>query len=87
MKRLAIVVSLASLASLSGGSVAAADNRATAYRNCDALNRVYPHGVGRRGAVDRTSGRPVTNFTRNNAVYNANTGRDRDGDKIACEKR
>jgi hypothetical protein len=28
----------------------------------------------------------VTNFTRNRAVYLANTARDRDKDKIACEK-
>jgi hypothetical protein len=59
----------------------------TQYPNCKALNVRYPHGVGLPGARDHTSGVPVTTFTRNRAVYLANTGRDRDKDKIACEKR
>ncbi len=44
--------------------------------------------MGRHGAHDHTaSGKnPVTNFTRNDAVYEANTARDRDKDGIACEK-
>jgi hypothetical protein len=64
-------------------------HHATSYKNCDALNRVYPHGVGRKGARDIVRGktRPVTNFTVNTAVYNANKARDRDKDGIACEKR
>jgi hypothetical protein len=45
-----------------------------------------PHGVGKRGAHDHTSGRPVTNFFRNNRLYAANTSLDRDRDGIACEK-
>ena len=67
------------------------------YKNCTELNRVYPHGVGKKGARDRTSGRPVTNFTVNNTVYAYNDGApkryfreydlDRDNDGIACEKR
>lgn len=58
------------------------------YKNCAALNKVYPHGVGKKGAKDHVSGKakPVTNFTVNNAVYNANTKRDADKDGIACEK-
>jgi hypothetical protein len=44
--------------------------------------------VGRPGATDHTSGAaPVTTFTVNRQVYEANTGRDGDGDGIACEKR
>ena len=59
----------------------------TKYSNCAKLNRVYPHGVGRKGAHDRvTSGHPVTNFTVNTTVYNANKARDRDKDGVACEK-
>ncbi|HUR75691.1 MAG TPA: excalibur calcium-binding domain-containing protein [Sporichthya sp.] len=59
------------------------------YKNCAALNKDYPHGVGRKNAVDHVSGssRPVTNFHKNNALYAANKKSDRDGDKIACEKR
>lgn len=60
---------------------------AKTYANCDALHQDYPHGVGRPGATDHTSGStPVTTFTVNRAVYDANTGRDRDDDGIACEK-
>ena len=61
--------------------------KAKTYQNCTALNKAYPHGVGKPGARDKTSGKPVTNFTRNTAVYNANTKSDRDKDKIACEKK
>lgn len=58
------------------------------YKNCTELNKAYPAGVGLPGAKDKVSGktRPVTNFTRNAAVYKANTHLDRDKDKIACEK-
>ena len=56
------------------------------FANCTAMHRVYAHGVGRRYAHDHTSGTPVTNFFRNNALYSANSGSDRDHDGIACEK-
>ncbi len=58
------------------------------YANCTALNKDYPHGVGRKGAWDRVSGstRPVTNFKRSDKLYNLNTGRDGDRDGVACEK-
>ena len=59
------------------------------FANCTALNRTYPHGVGRKGATDHVSGasKRVTNFAVNTAVYNANKKSDRDKDGIACEKR
>jgi hypothetical protein len=57
------------------------------YRNCKALNRAYPHGVGRPGARDKTSGRPVTIFRVSRSVYSQNTHLDRDRDGVACEKR
>jgi uncharacterized membrane protein len=60
---------------------------AKTYKNCTALNKAYPHGVGRKGARDKTSGTPVTNFKVSNSLYAANSGSDRDGDGIACEKR
>jgi hypothetical protein len=61
---------------------------ATVFANCAALNAVYPHGVGRTGAVDHVSGssKPVTDFLVDDALYNANPGRDGDGDGVACEK-
>jgi len=62
---------------------------ASAYANCTALRAYDPHGVGRPGAVDHTSGRPVTNFLVSAAQYQAamaaNPDLDRDGDGIACE--
>ena len=51
------------------------------------MQRTYRHGVGKSGARDRTSGRPVTNFTRSTSLYLANRHLDRDRDGIACEKR
>lgn len=57
------------------------------FTNCAQLNRKFPHGVGKPGAKDKTSGKPVTNFTRSTAWYNKNSGKDRDHDNIACEKR
>lgn len=56
------------------------------FTNCTELNAVYPHGVGKTGATDQTSGKPVTTFTVDDALYDANKGSDRDGDGIACEK-
>jgi hypothetical protein len=54
------------------------------------FNNKYPHGVGRRGAHDQTSGTPVTNFKRSTRIYkraiNHNSDLDRDRDGIACEK-
>lgn len=61
------------------------------YKNCTALNKKYPHGVGKANAKDKTkSGAPVTSFKRSTKIYNTamsyNRGLDRDKDGIACEK-
>lgn len=66
---------------------AAPADAAKRYSNCASLNKAYPHGVGKPGARDKTSGVRVTNFKRSKSLYNANRGSDRDGDGIACEKR
>jgi hypothetical protein len=60
---------------------------AVTFKNCKALNARYPHGVGRVGARDHTSGEPVTTFRRSNRLYRANKGHDGDHDGIACEKK
>jgi hypothetical protein len=61
------------------------------YKNCTNLNKKYPHGVGKVGARDHTSGEPVTTFKRSNRIYRIamsyNRGLDRDKDAIACEKK
>jgi len=64
-----------------------ADAATKKYKNCKALNSKYPHGVGKKGAHDKTSsGDPVTNFRVSSAVYDRNKHLDRDKDRIACEK-
>jgi hypothetical protein len=59
------------------------------HDNCTNFNQRWEHGVGRRGAVDQTSGDRVTTFLRSNRKYrravNHNPDLDRDGDEIACE--
>ena len=52
------------------------------FANCTAMHQVYPHGVGRPGAVDNGG---VTDFYVSAALYNANTKSDRDKDGVACE--
>lgn len=60
------------------------------YKNCTNLNKRYPHGIGRPGARDKTSGTPVAGFKENLKLYNLalsyNRGLDRDKDGIACER-
>jgi excalibur calcium-binding domain-containing protein len=60
------------------------------FKNCTALNKKYPHGVGKAKARDKTSGERVTTFKRNTALYNRamsyNKRLDGDKDGIACEK-
>lgn len=82
-----VVVGLALSAAALGSIAVSAPASAQTYSNCKALNADYPHGVGKPGAVDSTSGRPVTTFTVDANLYAQNEGRDRDGDGIACEKR
>ena len=57
------------------------------YKNCTAMNKKYPHGVGIPGARDKTSSKKVTNYYRSKALYLKNKNLDRDKDNIACEKR
>ncbi len=90
----ALTISLALFASIGGvtaaTSPAGAASRPGWTKNCTALNKKFPHGVGRVNAHDHTSGTPVTNFKHSNALYKKamsyNKGLDRDKDKIACEK-
>ena len=85
---------LGAVLSVTGGSLLAAPASAAlprpkTYANCTALNKVFPHGIGKTGARDKTgaSSKPVTTFTRHDATYRLNTKSDRDKDGIACEKR
>lgn len=91
--RKAAAVMIAVLLATVGASVAPAAT-AKSYKNCTALNKDYPHGVGRRGAKDKTSGKRVRNFKVSTRLYQRYDGKpraerdlDRDNDGIACEKR
>ncbi len=98
-RRLTAIIALAGILAIVPASVQASvappvdpgtySTAARSFANCTALNKVYPHGVGKPGARDHVSGstQPVTNFKVSRPLYRANKGMDRDGDKIACEKR
>ena len=92
MKRIfsSTVASFFLVASFTGNVFAA---EATKYKNCTALNKVYPGGVSQNGAVDMTkkngkliAAKPKKGATVDDAVYEANRKLDRDKDGIACEK-
>lgn len=34
---------------------ATAPKRVPTYKNCTALNKIYPHGIGRKGARDKVA--------------------------------
>ena len=92
LKKLLIASLAASAVVLSATAVpASAAPAPKSYKNCTELNKVYPHGVGLRGARDRTTGKPVTTFRIDKTLYNLNDGGfrqydlDRDNDGIACE--
>lgn len=88
MRKLIMIVAGASLA-LGPAAVATSADAAPVktYKNCTKLNKDYPHGVGKPGARDKTSGKPVTTFKRSASLYKQNKSRDRDKDGIACEKK
>jgi hypothetical protein len=93
-RRIAATLVLANLAT-AGLAVAASTGEAAStvasarWTNCDHVHAYWPHGVGRRDAVDHTTGTRVTNFKHSNRLYriamNHNSGLDADKDKIACE--
>ena len=85
MKRVvfATMLAVSLLLPLSSAPVAAT----THFKNCTAMHVKYPHGVGKPGAIDHTTGVKVRTFKKSTVLYNANKSLDRDHDNIACEKR
>ena len=66
-------------------SLPSANAGTKAFKNCTELNKVYPGGVAKPGAVNiggSTKKEPIID----GALYKANKKSDRDGDGIACEK-
>jgi hypothetical protein len=55
------------------------------FKNCTEMNKVYPGGVAKLGAVNQ-GGVTKNNPKFDDALYLANKKSDRDGDGIACEK-
>jgi hypothetical protein len=58
---------------------------AAPFSSCAQVNARYLHGVGLVEARDRTSGTPVTTFTRSDQLYALAVSLDSDHDGIACE--
>ncbi|MBV9870372.1 MAG: excalibur calcium-binding domain-containing protein [Frankiaceae bacterium] len=60
------------------------------FTNCTAVNRHWPHGIGKKHAHDHTTGTPVTTFKHSSHLYrhamSINSGLDGDKDGIACER-
>lgn len=65
--------------------------KVVAYRNCAILQKAYPHGVGKKGAVDKIGGtvkaNRVKNFLVHDKLFAKNIKLDRDKDGVACEKK
>jgi hypothetical protein len=92
-RRIAVLIGMIAIAVSAAVATASAGIGAspTWLHNCKTVNQRYPHGVGRVGAHDHTTGTPVTSFKRSNALYalvkKYHPGLDRDHDGIACEAR
>jgi hypothetical protein len=68
VKSLAVLIAV-TLAFLLLASVGSAAKAPAWTKNCTALNKRYPHGLGRLAARDKTSGTPVRNFKRSTTLY------------------
>ncbi len=68
MKRTKVVGAVGFLLMGVVGAVPVQAHNTGIHDNCTNFNRKYPHGAGRRGAVDQ--GGNVTNFLRSNWRYN-----------------
>lgn len=80
-----IFVSLATLLILGQQMNIAQAVKIKKFKNCTELNRVYPHGVAKKGYKKTASGYTDKPFV-NNKLYKANQGSDRDKDGVACER-
>ncbi|RZS86890.1 excalibur calcium-binding domain-containing protein [Motilibacter rhizosphaerae] len=75
-------------AGLSAAELPAAASGARHFANCTQMHTVYIGGVARPGATDkrRHGGHAKYAPKVSAALYNANSGSDRDHDGIACEQ-
>jgi hypothetical protein len=70
---------------ISASSIGPTNAAVKVFKNCTALNKVYPGGVALPGAVN-SGGATKMEPKYDKALYNANKKSDRDKDGIACEK-
>jgi hypothetical protein len=83
MKR--IPISFALIITLFILTISPVNAAAKMFKNCTELNKVYPGGVAKPGAVNK-GGATKKEPTIDAVLYKANKKSDRDGDGIACEK-
>ena len=80
MKRIILVIVLSLMFPIS-----ATATEIKKFKNCTELNKVYPHGVAKKGYSNKggtLKGKPLVN----NKIYKLNSKSDRDKDGIACER-
>lgn len=56
------------------------------YSNCSALNKDFPGGVSKSSKVKNQGGKTKYQPKVDAKIYEANKGKDRDKDGIACER-
>ena len=87
MKRMfAAILSFILLFSISYGFANHAEAGAKSYKNCTELNKDYKGGVAKTSSVKNKGGKTKHKPHVSKELYEANKGKDRDKDGIACEK-
>jgi hypothetical protein len=82
MKKMIIATMLLGVAL---GMMSTAQAATKVFKNCTALNKIYPGGVALPGAIN-SGGATKQKPRYDKALYIANKKSDRDKDGIACEK-
>lgn len=70
----------------SSSHVVEAKTKIVKFKNCKDLNKVYKGGVARTAKTKNKGGKTKFKPFVSKALYDANKGRDRDKDGIACER-
>ncbi|XKE75715.1 excalibur calcium-binding domain-containing protein [Cytobacillus firmus] len=86
-KLLSAIITLCLLASLSFSPAASAKTaKIKTYKNCTELNKYYKGGVARTAGIKNKGGKTKYKPYVSAKLYDANKSKDRDKDKIACER-
>lgn len=85
-KVLSVIISAGLAIGLSFGYADKADAAAKVYKNCTELNKVYKGGVAKSSTTKNKGGKTKYKPFVSKALYDANKGKDRDKDGIACER-